>query len=77
MIVLPICNMVGSTPLFPLRGEIVLVEKIVVQDKLNSKIWDSNNKLREEVKEAVLKIANAFVEELKFDLDVAQRRGVS
>lgn len=71
MIVLPICNMVGSTPLFPLRGEIVLVEKIVVQDKLNSKIWDSNNKLREEVKEAVLKIANEFVEELKFDIDVA------
>ena len=48
----------------------MLVEKLVVQDKLNSKIWDSNNRLREEVKEAVLKIANEFVKDLKFDIDV-------
>ena len=39
-------------------------------DTLNPKLWDKNQKLLPEVKEALIKIVDAFVSELPFELDV-------
>ena len=39
-------------------------------DKLSSKIWDDNKKMLPEVREALIRISNEFVEYLGIDIDV-------
>lgn len=42
-------------------------EEIKVNDKLNPKLWDSNNELKEDVKDKLLDIVDNFLDDLKED----------
>lgn len=50
--------------------EVRLQEKLNIHDNLNPKIWDKNNKLREDVYEKLKEIAQYFIETLEIPIDV-------
>lgn len=56
-----------GVPKLPQITECNLNEEIKINDTLNKDLWDDNNELKEEVKDKLLDIADAFLDDLKED----------
>ena len=49
----------------------LVTEKMELHDRLNPALWNSNNELREDVREKILEIVAEYEEQLQFEINIA------